>query len=123
ALAAPARGQCLDTLVFGDPASEKAHGLAAECSDVIDGGLGLRARRLLPRQPVSHEGGTLTFALKVDTSHPNYLTVKLWGSDRGAASGRLLLFSEGKQIGYRDQGDYDVLNQIEDDPSYPGRFV
>ena len=117
---AAARSDLLDTLVFGDPQSEKAHALAAERSDVIEGGLGLRARRLLPQEPVSSQGGTLTFSLKVDPGKLNYLTVKLWGSDRGVASGRLLLFSEGKQIGYRDQGDYDVLNQIEDDPTYPG---
>jgi hypothetical protein len=113
----------LDILTFGDAASEKEHAFSAQHSDVIEGGMGLRARRILPTDPPSYQSGTLAFSMRVDAAKQNYVTVKFWGSDRGGASGRLLLFSEGKQIGYRDEGDYDVLNQIEDEPSYPGRFV
>ncbi len=116
-------GGTLDTLIFGDAASEKAHALVPSRSDVIEGRLGQTARRLLPLDRPAFEGGTITFDVKVNPAAQNYFTIKLWGSDCGAKSGRLILLSGHKQIGYRHEGDYDVLNQIEDDPSYPGRFV
>ncbi|MDR3708206.1 MAG: hypothetical protein P4L33_07880 [Capsulimonadaceae bacterium] len=112
-----------DSVYFGNNASETAHSVVAIASDTIAGGLGQPARRLLPLTPVSYKGGTLTFTLKVDPAGANYVTFKFWGSDKGEAAGRILLFSGDKQIGYRDQGDYDVVNQIEDLPIYPGRFV
>jgi len=115
--------QILDNVYFGNSASEAAHAVDAESSDVIGGGLGQQARRLLPLNPVSYKGGTLTFTLKTDPSALNYVTFKFWGSDKGEAAGRLLLFIGEQQIGYRDQGDYDVVNQIEDLQIYPGRFV
>ncbi len=37
----------IDRVVFGDTASETAHALSAHRSDIIQGGLGMRARRLL----------------------------------------------------------------------------
>ena len=113
----------LDTVYFGNAASESDHGVVAVSSDIVTGGLGQPARRLLPLAPASYQGGTVTFTLKVDPSAPNYVTFKFWGSDRGERAGRLLLYSEGKQIGYRDQGDYDAVNQMEDLPLCPGRFV
>ncbi|MBL9207568.1 MAG: hypothetical protein JNN01_20975, partial [Opitutaceae bacterium] len=113
----------LDTLILGDPASERAHALSQAGSDVIAGGLGEPARRLLPLDPVSHNGGSVRFTLKVDPAQTTYLTVKLWGSDRGAAAGRMLLFLDGQQVGYRHEGDHDVLNQSDDEPIYLGRFL
>lgn len=112
----------LDTLVLGEPSSEAAHGLVENASEVVRGGLDEPARRLLPLQPVSHNGGSLNFALNVDPSAQNYLTVKLWGSDCGAARGRLLLYIEGQQSGYRHEGDIDVLNQSDDEALFQGRF-
>src|SRR5207253_415222 len=56
----------MDTLVFGAPDSERAHALSAVDSDTITGGLGESARRLLPQEPVSWEGGRASFAMKVD---------------------------------------------------------
>ncbi|MCU0793493.1 MAG: hypothetical protein MUE42_11750, partial [Opitutaceae bacterium] len=117
-------GGVLDTLVLGDPASELTHRLSSESSETLAGGLGEPARRLLPLSPVSHNGGFVRFHLKVDPVRQNYVTVKLWGSDRGMERGRLLLILDGNlQVGYRHEGDHDVLNQSDDDPLYLDRFV
>lgn len=113
----------LDHVNFGDSASEAAHAVDAPSSEVIAGGLGQPARRLLPLSPVSYKGGALTFNVKVDPEKLNYVTFKFWGSDKGEDSGRLLLFCGDTEIGYRDQGDYDIVNQIENTPIYPGRFL
>ncbi len=115
-----AAAEIVDTLTFGDAASEKNHKLTAERSDLIHGGLGEPARRLLPAQPESWEGGRVAFTLKVDPAKPNYFTVRLWGSD--ANENRLVLFCEGKQIGYRHLGDIDMLDIANGSPALPGRF-
>lgn len=126
-LAATARGEAdatgIDSLRFGDAASEQAHDLKSDHSEVIQGGLEQPARRLLSGGPLSWEGSSLEWNMKVDPVRPNHLTVKLWGSDKGYQTGRLLLFAEGLQVGYRHESDYDVLNQCDDDPLAPGRFV
>ena len=109
-----------DTLTFGNPASESAHHAAAEHSDTIQGGLGATARRLLPLDAGNWEGGKLSFAMKTDPQKPNYFTVRLWGSDR--TTNRLILFCEGKQLGYRHLGDVDVLNSGNGAPAKNGRF-
>jgi len=121
--AGPEDGTALDTLILGDAASEQSHGLTAAHSEVIRAGLGEPARRLLPLSPVSYNGGSMSFALKVDPQQQNYVTVKLWGSDRGAESGRLVLYLDGLQVGYRHEGDYDVLNQTDGEALFQGRFV
>lgn len=127
ALSAPLRAiaaDAIDTLVLGDAASELAHDLSASSSETLAGALGEPARRLLPLEPVSYNGGFIRFKLKVDPVQQNYVTVKLWGSDRGMEQGRLLLYLDGNlQVGYRHEGDHDVLNQSDDDPLYPDRFV
>ena len=112
----------LDALTFGNANSEQKHGLTAKDSDTIAGGLGLSARRLLPVKPASFEGGTLAFTMKVDPEKPNYVTVRLWGSD--VSQNRLVLFCEGKQIGYHHLGDVDILDfgTDSDAPGYNGRF-
>lgn len=113
----------VDTLVLGDEASEKQHQLSADLSDVVKEGLGEPARRLLPKNPPSYEGGAMTFTLAVDPNKQNYLTAKFWGSDKGEERGRLILFHGGDQIGYRSEGDYDVLNHCDIEGQAPGRFV
>lgn len=123
ALAREATGSAIDTLILGDAASEQSHGLTQAGSEVIHGGLGEPARRLLPLSPVSHNGGSITFTLKVDPQQQNYVTVKLWGSDRGADRGRLILYLDGLQVGYRHEGDHDVLNQCDDEAIFQGRFL
>lgn len=113
----------LDVLILGDQSSEKDHGLSSVRSEAVRGGLGETARRLLPLDPVSYDGGSVSFSLKVDPERQNYVTIKLWGSDQGVEHGRLLLYLDGLQVGYRHEGDHDVLNQCDDDPLYLGRFV
>ncbi len=115
-----AQSTFVDTLSFGDAASEQGHGLTAEHSDTIEGGLGTPARRLLPRDPVSWEGGSLSFTMKVDPEKPNYFTVKLWGDD--VTQNRLILLVEGKQVGYRHLGDVDILDFGTEARGYNGRF-
>ena len=116
-------GGTLNTLVLGDSASEQAHGLTQTNSEVIHAGLGEPARQLLPLTPVSHNGGSIAFTLQVDPQRQNYFTVKLWGSDYGSDRGRLILYINGEQVGYRHEGDHDVLNQCDEEPMFLGRFV
>ena len=118
-----ARGDILDDVTFGNTASEKAHALSTTNSQVITGGLGESARQLLPLNPVSYDGGSVSFKLKVDPERQNYFTVKLWGSDKGLSSGRLILYINGLQAGYRHEGDYDVLNQIDEEGIFQKRFL
>ena len=115
-------GEPLDTLIFGSADSERGHSLTAQRSDVIAGGLGESARRLLPLEPQSWEGGSTAFTLKVDPHQRTYVTLRLWGSDLN--ENRLILFCEGRQVGYRHLGDIDILDSAkkENGPPLSGRF-
>lgn len=120
--ATASRAEIVDSINFGDPASERAHDFAGEKSQRIDGNLGDPARQILPESDVDWKGGTLDFDLRVDPDQPNYLTVKFWGGDFGQERGRLVLYIEGKQIGQRHLGEIDMLDIMNDMPRYPGRF-
>jgi hypothetical protein len=113
----------VDEIAIGEDQSEQEHGIKAEKSETIQGGLGQPARRLLPGGSHPWEGGTLEWTMKVDPKAQNYVTVKLWGSDKGEESGRLVLFANGLQVGYRHESDYDVLSQCDEEALAPGRFV
>jgi hypothetical protein len=117
------RAGTLDTIIFGNTSSETSHGLSATSTEVFTGALGEPARRCLPLNPVSYDGGSISFTLKVDPQKQNYLTVKLWGSDKGAGRGRLILYINDLQVGYRHEGDHDVLNQTDDEAIFQGRFL
>ena len=110
-----------DTIVFGDAASETNHAFTASHSEIITGGLGEPARILLPQADPAWEGGRLAFTLKVDPQNQNYATIRLWGSD--ATQNQLVLFCEGKQIGYRHLGDIDILDIGGEEAAFPGRFI
>ena len=112
----------VDTLVFGVPKSEQSHGLVADRSEIIAGGLGDPARQLLPPLTENWEGGSVAFTLKVDPALPNYFTARFWGDD--TSPGLLILRCEGKQLGYRHLGDIDVLDFGSDSgsPALNGRF-
>ncbi len=115
----------LDEIKLGDAASEGAHQFEAVQSEVVDGALGLPARRLLANG--EWRGGKLTFKMKVDPEKPNYFTVKLWGSDtcgHDEHEQRLSLYIEGKQLGTRHLGAMDMLDIMKYDLArYPGRFL
>ncbi len=113
----------IDFIVFGDSTSERSHCLNSEGSEIKTGGLGETARELLSLDPVSYNGGSVSFVLKVDPQRQNYFTVKLWGSDKGTDRGRLILYIDGQQVGYRHEGDYDVLNQCDDEAIFQERFL
>ena len=110
----------VDVLTFADVESEAAHNLVAEKSDVINGGLDIPARRLLPGGQHDWEGGRVGFTMKVDPAKQNYFTIRLWGSE--VNHNRLILFCEGKQIGYRHLGDVEILDFGTKEPAYAGRF-
>src|SRR5882724_9385917 len=123
ALPATARPAAIDTIAFGDSASEQSHALTAVRSEPIEGGLNQPSRQLLPLDSPSWDGGKVAFTMKVDPEKPTYFTIKLWGDDRGEERGRLLLFCEGKQVGTRHIGDVDCLDILANEPRFPGRFV
>jgi len=111
----------LDDLILGNPASETAHHGVVEKSEVLTAGaLGASARRLLPGGAQPWEGGHLAFTMKVDPAKPNYLTARFWGDEIN--ENYLILFCEGKQVGYRHLGDIDVLALPDEEPRYNGRF-
>lgn len=61
----------VDTMVFGDRAVEQNHHLSGAQSEIISGGLGESARRLLPLQPADWRGGSMAFTMKIDPVRPN----------------------------------------------------
>ncbi|MDF7825471.1 hypothetical protein P4B35_15700 [Pontiellaceae bacterium B12227] len=120
-----ASAEVVDHLVLGDAVSEQAHQLEAELSDVVDGALGQKARRLLANG--EWRGGKVTMKMKVDPEKPNYFTVKFWGGDTCGEEqyeARLCLYVNGKQLGTRHLGQIDMLDIMKYDlPRYPGRFL
>ena len=116
----PAPG-VVDTLTFGDSASEKAHHFDGEDTQATVAALGQPARVSLPKKPVDYYGGDLSFDMKVDPVKQNYFTVKFWGSDVNGGQ-KALLYVNGEQLGYRHLGDYEALNHGTDVPSFRGRF-
>jgi hypothetical protein len=110
-----------DTIVFGDAASETSHAFSSSHSQSVTGGLGEPARILLPQTEPAWEGGRVAFTLKVDPQNQNCATLRLWGSD--ATQNQLVLFCEGKQVGYRHLGDIDLLDIGGEAAAFPGRFI
>jgi hypothetical protein len=101
----------LDTLILGDLESEKTHAFSApEGASVITNG----ARIILPPKGGGWAGDKIVFRMTIHPQHQNYVTVKF----RNAESNQnlLFLFIEGKQIGYRPLGDYDVLCGANNEP-------
>lgn len=124
AAAASAVGAVLDRIGLGEPASEKAHGFAADGSSVVAGALAQSARTLDPTEPAAVWGGTMRFRMKVDPSRTTYVSVKLWGEDHGVIEQewRLQLFVDGKAVGWFEQGPVDSLDQNSVEPRIAGQF-
>jgi hypothetical protein len=117
----------LDTVVFGNSASETAHGFSSVNSQVIAGNLSQPARQLLPYSTPTVNGGEVTFTVAVDPVQRNYFTLKLWGGDdTDQGKGRLYLYVPANgvnyQVGYRHEGDYAPLSVTASKPPLPGRF-
>ena len=119
------RASTLDMVVFGDAASETAHALTTELSDIVAGQLGQPGRVLNPKDPAEWWGGTTTFTLKVDPRAANYVSVKFWGGDCAPAveqAWRLQIFLGGKVLGWLDQGAVDNIDLMDVAPRRPGGF-
>jgi hypothetical protein len=117
-----ASASVVDELVFAGAASETAHKLKAEHSEIVDGALDLTARRLLPREDHRWRGGTVTFEMAVDPEKVNYCTIKLWGGYSSHDAVRMMLFIDGKQVGQRHLGETEQLDVSGQYPRYEGRF-
>ena len=120
--------QVVDTIKFGNTASETGHTLIASNTKVLAGNLGQSARQCLVPATANIYGGSLTFTLKVNPTNRNYFTVKLWGGDDQVltTAGRLYLYvvdsGTDYQVGYRHGGDYIGLSVMGTKPPLPGRF-
>jgi hypothetical protein len=112
----------IDQVTFGDPTSESSHAFTDNGSKVLIGGLGIAARQLQTSTTSTWSGGSIAFTLKVDPARQNYFTGRFWGGE--ANPDRLILYCEGKQVGYIHLGDVDLLDfgNDSDTPPYPGRF-
>lgn len=109
-----------DVLTFGNKQSEQKHSLKSVNSEAYVGGMNETARRMLPPETEDYKGGEITFRMKVDPKKQNYFTARFWGSE--SMKNLLMLFIEGKQIGYRHLGDMDVLFLGNGNAPLQGRF-
>lgn len=105
---------------FGNGENEKNHSFAGVLTKIVKGGLNEPARKMLPRSPVAFDGGAMAFQMKVDPQKQNYFTVRCWGSE--SDNSYVMLFIEGKQVGYRHLSDLDLLHRGNGEPPFPGRF-
>ncbi|MBS1368484.1 MAG: hypothetical protein HPZ91_00885 [Lentisphaeria bacterium] len=119
--AAAAQAAIFDSIQFGEKGSERSHGfLGKDTRALEEAALGETARELLPQEPVSWQGGNMKFKMRVNPQKPNYVTVKFWGGD--VNENLLILYIDGKQVGYRHLGDVDILDHGSSAPAVPGRF-
>lgn len=109
-----------DVLVMGNMSSERSHHVVIHGAERYDGMLGQTALRLLPLSDHSYKGGSVKFRMKVEPDVQNYCTVRFAGDE--ADRNMMLLYIEGKQIGYRHLGDIDYLSFGNGSNPLPGRF-
>jgi hypothetical protein len=117
AVAAPSGA--LDAITFGDAASEQAHGLVADDTQVITGAAGQSARVARPLSPAGPRLGDLRFTMTVDPSMQNYLTLQLWGGDDSAY--RTMILVDGEQASFQNTSDHEPIN-VGTRGGLPGRF-
>lgn len=125
-----ANAAALDTVIFGNSASETAHALVGNASSTATGALAQPCRYLQPiltSGSYGVNGGDITVTMAVDPARRNHFTVKLWGGDdNGEDLGRLYLYVPlngiDYQVGYRHEGDYLPLSVGAWTPPLPGRF-
>ena len=109
-----------DVLIFGNRGSELRHGLKDSLTEAYMGGMNETARRMLNAEQPDWKGGKMKFRMKVNPDRQNYFTVRCWGSESDETV--VMLFIEGKQVGYRHLGDYDLLHRGNGGKPCPGRF-
>lgn len=109
-----------DVLIFGNKNSEKKHTVKTHLSEAYTGGMGETARRMLPPETEGWKGGTVSFRMKIDPEKQNYFSVRCWGDESDRTM--VLLFIDGKQIGYRHVGDIDHIHHGNGQKPFPGRF-
>ncbi|MEI6078191.1 MAG: DUF1349 domain-containing protein, partial [Verrucomicrobiota bacterium] len=97
--------QTLDTVTFGNSASETAHSLNYTYSDTFTGAFSQTARRFLPKPQLDVYGGEMTFEIAVDPVKQNFFTIKLWGTDTNNPLQWLVLNINGLELGDR-HGDF-----------------
>ena len=114
----------VDFIRFGSHTSEQSHEFANrfDGSKIVSGAQQLKARILVAPATTNWHGGAVSFTLAVNPRERNYFTVKLWGGE--ATHDRLILYCNGKQVGYMHLGDIDILdaNTLNMQPPCPGRF-
>lgn len=109
-----------DVLILGNKNSERRHSLTDSLSEVYIGGMGETARRMLPGNNPDWQGGLIRFKMKVNPEKQNYFTVRCWGAESDETM--VMLFIDGKQVGYRHLGDYDLLHRGNGGIPCKGRF-
>ncbi|QNE35432.1 Tat pathway signal sequence domain protein [Leifsonia shinshuensis] len=115
----------LDTVIFGDPTSETAHGLTAISSTTVAGDLSQSARVLNPLSPAQFWGGSVTFTIKVAPTGTTYVSIKLFGGESTPDDNhdwRLQFFINGQSLGYLEQGNIDNADLRTTEERFPGRF-
>lgn len=113
--------ETLDRIDFGNVESETAHALRAGTEigffrpEFLNGKepasfqSALRtARQILPLRESDWTSDGVFFTLKVRPEGTNYLSFLFCGNS--ASTNLLILYVDGKQLGYRHLGDYDVLH-------------
>lgn len=122
----------LDSIQLGDRQSELAHHFSGPETEVVKGGRDEFCRRILKPKQESWQSAPMSFQLKVAPDKRNYITVKFWGGD--ISHDHLLMFIDGRQMGYLHLGDYDILDyeaceprdaplSTNPNPQYAGRFT
>ena len=114
--------QTLDGVEFGNSGSETSHGFRDpdEQTQTVAGQFGHSPRQFKAPTSQAWEGGSMFFTLKVDPDKTNYLTVQFWGEDLNR--NQLYVYIDGKLLGYRHIGDYDILHHGTNEIVAPGQF-
>ena len=114
--------QTLDGIEFGNPESEQSHAFRdpEAQTQTVAGQFGHSPRQIKAPASEAWDGGSMFFTLKVDPNKTNYLTVQFWGEDLNR--NQLYVYIDGKLLGYRHIGDYDILHHGTNEIVAPGQF-
>jgi hypothetical protein len=122
----------VDHILLGNKQSETEHSFSGDETIVIHGEYDVPGRKILKPKKENWQSAPMTFKLKVNPDKRNYVTVKFWGGD--VTHDHMVMFIDGKQMGYMHLGDYDILDyeqceprdaplSTNPNPQYPGRFT